>query len=42
MRVLAARYALQSLIGRGGMGEVWQGVDRELGRTVAIRSCRWS
>ena len=30
-------YELQSCIGRGGMGTVYQAVDRKLGRTVAIK-----
>ncbi|MDI2131798.1 protein kinase domain-containing protein [Yinghuangia seranimata] len=37
MRVLAGRYELHELVGRGGMGEVWKGTDRELGRTIAVK-----
>ncbi|WP_116710345.1 DUF6777 domain-containing protein [Actinomycetospora cinnamomea] len=36
-RVLAGRYELRGLIGRGGMAEVHRALDRELGRTVAVK-----
>ncbi|MGP3966569.1 protein kinase domain-containing protein [Streptomyces sp. 6N223] len=36
-RVLAGRYELASLVGRGGMGEVWEGRDRVIGRRVAVK-----
>ncbi len=36
-RVLAGRYELASLVGRGGMGEVWVGRDRIIGRRVAVK-----
>ena len=32
-----AHYEIQSLLGKGGMGEVFQAKDRKLGRTVAIK-----
>ncbi|GAA2116110.1 hypothetical protein GCM10009759_61450 [Kitasatospora saccharophila] len=36
-RVLAARYRLDELIGRGGMGQVWHGWDAALRRRVAVK-----
>ncbi|BCJ47259.1 hypothetical protein GCM10010168_71520 [Actinoplanes ianthinogenes] len=39
-RVLSDRYELLSLLGRGGMAEVWEGVDRRLGRAVAVKVMR--
>lgn len=36
-RVLAARYRVDELIGRGGMASVYRGYDETLGRTVAIK-----
>ncbi|GAA4607711.1 hypothetical protein GCM10023195_29580 [Actinoallomurus liliacearum] len=35
--VLAGRYELLSPLGRGGMGEVWEGEDRQLRRPVAVK-----
>jgi serine/threonine protein kinase/beta-lactam-binding protein with PASTA domain len=39
-RVLSGRYELGSLIGRGGMADVYRGTDTRLGRTVAIKLLR--
>jgi len=36
-RILAERYEVGSLIGRGGMADVYEGLDTRLGRKVAIK-----
>ena len=36
-RIIAGRYEVGSLIGRGGMADVYEGVDTRLGRVVAIK-----
>ena len=36
-RVIAGRYEVGSLIGRGGMADVYEGTDTRLGRKVAIK-----
>jgi serine/threonine protein kinase/beta-lactam-binding protein with PASTA domain len=36
-RLIANRYELGNLIGRGGMADVYEGIDTRLGRTVAIK-----
>jgi serine/threonine protein kinase len=36
-RLIAGRYRLGKLVGRGGMAEVFEGYDTRLGRTVAIK-----
>ncbi|GAB3268403.1 Stk1 family PASTA domain-containing Ser/Thr kinase [Sinomonas notoginsengisoli] len=38
--VLSGRYELGDLIGRGGMADVYEGRDRRLGRTVAVKMLR--
>ncbi|GAA0821478.1 serine/threonine-protein kinase [Streptosporangium amethystogenes] len=38
--LVAQRYELRQPIGRGGMGEIWEGVDTHLNRKVAVKRVR--
>ena len=41
-RLVAGRYALSDVIGRGGMGTVWLATDRVLEREVALKEVTFS
>src|SRR5262245_31992947 len=39
-QVIASRYTVERLIGRGGMGEVYQGTDSDTHVSVAIKALK--
>ena len=39
-QLVGGRFEAQSLAGRGGMGEVWQALDRATGKVVALKAMR--
>src|SRR3954468_11823526 len=41
-RLIAGRYALSQVLGRGGMGTVWLATDRVLEREVALKEVTFS
>jgi eukaryotic-like serine/threonine-protein kinase len=41
-RVVAGRYALTDVLGRGGMGTVWLATDQVLERQVALKEVTFS